>query len=221
MVSSRSEWRKQWGTPFMASVEEEEKEYLSLKDVARVLGKNEAALRARIKRGNLEAITRPLPSCKPGSKRFRYLIPLDAVKEELERIVRKDPVLQLPLDPDAAPNLYQLICEMLARCEGGLTLEQMRWQLERFHGLSLRAESLREILDCFSEFVMEGDRCTLQHPLVYDVAVSKSAGFDDERPEETTSLDAQALLERYEQRLNVLEAKLEILIQLLSSKINP
>ncbi|MDA1192409.1 MAG: hypothetical protein O3A46_12100 [Candidatus Poribacteria bacterium] len=205
----------------MAEGKSDVTEHLGLKDVAKILGKNEAALRARIKRGNLPATTHPLPSIKKGSKRFRYLIPIEAVQRELEEIVRKDPVLQLPLGEDEEPNLYQVICELLSKQDSGLTLDELRWQLERFHGLSLTGTGLASIMTGFTEFDTRDGKYILQHPMLYQVDVTKRTKLREDSPSMTTlGDDAKALIQGYEQRINALETKLEVLIQLLSNKAN-
>lgn len=196
-----------------------EQEYLSLKDVAKILGKNEAALRARIKRGNLAAITRPLPSVKKDSKRFRYLIPVGSVKAELAEIVRKEPTLQLPLAEDEAPNMYQIVCDILSQQENGLTLDELRWHLERFHGLSLPGNALGDILSSYGEFNVTDGRYALSHPILYRMEAAKRPAASVEEPAVRPAMDAQSVVRSYDQRITALETKLDMLIQLLSAKI--
>lgn len=193
--------------------------YLSLKDVSKILNKKEAALRARIKRGNLEAIQRPLMTGKRGSKRFRYMIPLEAVRNELIEMVREDSVLQRPLEEGEEPNLYQILCAILSKHREGLQLSQIRWQLERYYGLSLSESSVREFLSAFSEFEeREGVHRFLQ-PIIYEPISPPLSEESSPRQSSVPSTDAQRKLREFESRINALESKIELLIQLLSTKL--
>ena len=196
--------------------------YLSLTDMARMLGKNQAALRARLKRGRLDAITRAIPSDNPESKRFLYLIPLSVASRELERIVRAGPTLQTRLSDDAVPNLYQIICDLLTRREEGMTTEELHWQLERFHGISLSETSLDETLELFSEFSREDDRYILNPSFRVDIDAARKAADAMPRRDSAAAIGrgaSPAALEDIERRLGVVESKLELVTQLLGNKM--
>ncbi|MBM3214042.1 hypothetical protein FJZ36_03900 [Candidatus Poribacteria bacterium] len=191
--------------------------YLSLKDVARVLSKQEAALRARIKRGSLAAVQRPMATGQGKSKRFRYMIPFESVKEELASDVRKDPVLQKPLAEGDEPNLYQMLWAILAQHRDGLAISELQWQLERYHGLSFSVESIGEFLAAFAEFSETNGLCRLRHTASYDAASAKPTPIVREH---VRSSDAsEAMIRQFETRLNTLESKIELLIQLLSKRL--
>lgn len=193
--------------------------YLSLKDVSRILNKKEAALRARIKRGNLEAIQRPLMSGKHGSKRFRYMIPLEAVRTELTEMIRENSILQRPLEEGEEPNLYQILCAILSKHREGLQLSQIRWQLERYYGLSLSESSVREFLSAFPEFEERGGVYRLLQPITYEPLPAPSSEEGSASERSASSTDAQRKLREFESRINALESKIELLIQLLSTKL--
>jgi len=196
--------------------------YLSLQDVSRILNKKEAALRARIKRGNLEAIQVPMVTGKRGSKRFRYMIPLEAAREELTNMVRHDSVLQRPLEEGETPNLYQIFCSMLSTHRKGLALSQICWHLERYHGLSLSEASVRELLAPFKEFEEKDGVYRLAQPITFDVPLEPSTPASrtpsEERDSSSTAYGQEKFRE-YEARITALESKIELLIQLLSTKL--
>jgi len=196
--------------------------YLSLKDVSKILNKKEAALRARIKRGNLDAVQTPMGTSKEDSKRFRYMIPLDAVKEELAGMVRHEPALQTPLEDGDDPNLYQIFCEIFSKNREGLTSQELRWHLERYHGLSLSEESVAEFLLVFSEFHQEQGVYSLRHPILFEIHAHRSAsgGAEHARTGERAAPSPQEALRQLDQRINALESKIELLIQLLSNRFS-
>lgn len=198
--------------------------YLSLKDVSKILNKKEAALRARIKRGNLDAVQRPMQTGKRGSKRFRYMIPLEAARDELAGMVSHESVLQHPLEDGEDPNLYQIFCEILSKHPNGYPLAQIRWHLERYYGLSLSEASVREFLSPFNEFEEHDGAFRLPQPLALDAKSERTSPAPEERPapepqDASTATNGQSKFREYENRLGALESKIELLIQLLSTKL--
>jgi hypothetical protein len=210
----------------MAEVTIDGRSYLSLRDVATVLSKKEPALRARIKRGSLGAVQVALPSSPTGAKRFRYMIPLDSVTRELEAMVRRDPVLHQARDTGTAPNLYQVLYRELSGQPEGLTLSDLRWQLERYFGLSLTEDGVAQFLRAFSEFAEAGGRYVVARSPAYQTPSARAASqIREGRSNAIRTLDeagtAQAVLREYGQRIAALESKIETLIDLLSKRLGP
>jgi hypothetical protein len=153
------------------------------------------------------------------------MIPLEAVRDELAGMIRQESVLERPLEDGEEPNLYQIFCVVLSKHRDGLQASQIRWQLERVYGLSLSEASVREFLAPFSEFEENGGVFRLAQPITFDTSNERpTTPALDERAtshvrESSPTTDAQGKLREFEGRINALESKIELLIQLLSTKL--